>query len=36
MPEVVGGGEGRGEPICQPSDEVGGVEKMSFQFNEGR
>ena len=27
MPEIVGGGEGRGEPIPQPSNNRGGVEK---------
>jgi len=35
MPEGVGGGEGGGKPVPQPSNNVGGVEELSFQFNRG-
>ena len=33
--EVVGGGEGRGEQVSQPSNDFGGVEELSFPFNGG-
>jgi len=36
MSEVVGGGESGGEPVPQPSENAGGVEELSFQFNGGR
>ena len=29
-PEVVGGGEGGGQPVPQPSNHMGGVEAMAF------
>jgi len=35
MPEVVGGSKGGGEPVPQPSNKLGGVEELSFQFNAG-
>jgi len=35
VPEVVGGGEGGGEPVPQPPNDVGGVEELSFQLNGG-
>jgi len=34
--EVVGGGESVGEPVPQPSNNAGWVEKVSLQFNGGR
>jgi len=35
MSEVVCGGEGGSEPVPQPSDEAGGVEELTFQFDWG-
>jgi len=35
VPEVVGGGEGGGKPVSQPSNDAGGVEELIFQFNGG-
>jgi len=35
MPVVVGRVEGRGEPISQPSDYLGGPEEVVFQFDRG-
>jgi len=35
MPIVVGRVDGRGEPVSQPSDYLGGPAGMVFQFNRG-
>ena len=33
---MVGGGEGGGEPVSQPSNDAGWVEKVSLKLNGGR
>jgi len=35
MPEVMGGGEGGGEPVPQPSNDAAGVKELCLQFNGG-
>jgi len=35
VPDVVGSGEGGGEPVSQPPNDMGGLEEITFQFDEG-
>ena len=35
MSEMVRGGEGGGEPVAQPPDDLGGVEEVALSYDGG-